>query len=43
MLFDGETPKQVQWAPPIAGLLALFILLNIYYLIRLRTRPEDNS
>jgi len=43
VLFDGETPKQVQWAPPIAGLLALFILLNIYYLIRLRSRPEDNS
>jgi len=43
VLFDGETPKQVQWAPPIAGLLALFILLNIYYLIRLRTRPEDNG
>lgn len=43
VLFDGETPKQLQWAPPVAALLALFVLLNIYYLIRLRSRPGEPS
>lgn len=43
VLFDGETPKQLQWAPPVAALLALFVLLNIYYLIRLRSRPGESS
>lgn len=42
VLFDGELPKQLQWAPPVAALLALFILLNLYYLVRLRTRPDEN-
>ena len=32
VLFDGETPKQVQWAPPIAGLLALFIPVSYTHL-----------
>ena len=41
VLFDGETPPQVKWAPPVAALLGLFILLNLYYLARLRSRPEE--
>lgn len=43
VLFDGEAPKQLQWAPPVAVLLALFVLLNIYYLIRLRPRAGESS
>lgn len=41
VLFDGETPQQVKWAPPVAALLGLFILLNLYYLARLRSRPDE--
>lgn len=41
VLFDGETPQQVKWAPPVAALLGLFVLLNLYYLARLRSRPEE--
>lgn len=43
VLFDGESPKQLQWAPPVAVLLALFALLNVYYLIRLRSRSGESS
>ena len=41
VLFDGETPQQVKWVPPVAALFGLFVLLNLYYLARLRSRPEE--
>jgi len=43
VLFDGEQPRQLQWVRPVAALLVLFILLNLYYLIRFRPRPDENS
>ena len=34
MLLEGELPAELRWAPLVAGVLALFLLLNVFLLAR---------
>jgi len=43
VLFDREEPQQTKWAIPVSVLLGLFVLLNLYYLLSLRSRRGESS